>query len=168
MSLILPGIRLISSNSEENLCTHWHSFPFQSELFENFVGPSRELLQLVCAGYLLISDKNNDNCCFIWDRLQGQVHEVVNVMQDNISKVLDRGDKLSDLQDKSGEWFLSNLSWKHYAIHSALHIATTLGPGSIGPNIRTVPFYDFSYMELHKYFYKSGPGSNGPINRMSQ
>lgn len=34
-------------------------------------------------------------------RLQGQVSDVVAVMQDNIGKVLDRGDKLSDLQDKS-------------------------------------------------------------------
>ncbi|XP_074654382.1 vesicle-associated membrane protein 4-like [Tubulanus polymorphus] len=34
-------------------------------------------------------------------RLQGQVDEVVDVMQDNIGKVLDRGDRLEDLQDKS-------------------------------------------------------------------
>ncbi|ELU17045.1 hypothetical protein CAPTEDRAFT_168983 [Capitella teleta] len=34
-------------------------------------------------------------------RVQSQVHEVVNVMQDNIGKVMDRGEKLEDLQDKS-------------------------------------------------------------------
>ena len=28
--------------------------------------------------------------------------EVVDVMQDNIGRVMDRGDKLEDLQDKSG------------------------------------------------------------------
>ena len=35
-------------------------------------------------------------------RLQGQVDEVVDVMQSNIGKVMDRGDRLEDLQDKSG------------------------------------------------------------------
>ncbi|XP_056012774.1 vesicle-associated membrane protein 4-like [Ostrea edulis] len=35
------------------------------------------------------------------DRLQHQVNEVVDVMQDNVSKVMERGDKLEDLQDKS-------------------------------------------------------------------
>ena len=39
---------------------------------------------------------------WLFIRLQGQVSEVINVMQDNIGKVLDRGDKLEDLQDKSG------------------------------------------------------------------
>ncbi|KAI0228186.1 Vesicle-associated membrane protein 4 [Lamellibrachia satsuma] len=34
-------------------------------------------------------------------RLQGQVHDVVDVMRDNIGKVMDRGDRLEDLQDKS-------------------------------------------------------------------
>ena len=40
--------------------------------------------------------------CIVVYRLQGQVDEVVDVMQDNIGRVLDRGDKLEDLQDKSG------------------------------------------------------------------
>lgn len=35
------------------------------------------------------------------DRLQHQVNEVVDVMQNNVSKVLERGDRLEDLQDKS-------------------------------------------------------------------
>ena len=35
-------------------------------------------------------------------RLQSQVHEVVDVMKDNIGKVMDRGDRLDDLHDKSG------------------------------------------------------------------
>ncbi|XP_002132118.2 vesicle-associated membrane protein 4-like [Ciona intestinalis] len=34
-------------------------------------------------------------------RVQSQVNEVVDVMQTNIGKVLERGDKLEDLQDKS-------------------------------------------------------------------
>ncbi len=37
-----------------------------------------------------------------FSRLQKQVDEVVDVMQDNIGKVMDRGDKLEDLHDKSG------------------------------------------------------------------
>lgn len=30
--------------------------------------------------------------------------EVIDVMQENISKVIERGERLDDLQDKSGEW----------------------------------------------------------------
>lgn len=36
-------------------------------------------------------------------RVQSQVDEVIDVMQENISKVIERGDRLEDLQDKSGE-----------------------------------------------------------------
>jgi len=36
------------------------------------------------------------------NRLKGQVDEVVGVMKDNVAKVIDRGDRLEDLQDKSG------------------------------------------------------------------
>ncbi|XP_071802386.1 vesicle-associated membrane protein 4-like [Asterias amurensis] len=35
--------------------------------------------------------------------VQNQVDEVIDVMHDNISKVLDRGEKLDDLQEKSDE-----------------------------------------------------------------
>ncbi|VDI46358.1 vesicle-associated membrane protein 4-like [Mytilus galloprovincialis] len=35
------------------------------------------------------------------NRLQGQVNEVIDVMQNNVAKIVDRGDKLEDLQDKS-------------------------------------------------------------------
>jgi len=38
----------------------------------------------------------------ISNRLQNQVDEVVDIMQTNIGKVMDRGEKLEDLQDKSG------------------------------------------------------------------
>jgi hypothetical protein len=44
-------------------------------------------------------------CChfsFGHYRLQGQVDEVIDVMKDNVGKVLERGDRLEDLQDKSG------------------------------------------------------------------
>ena len=36
-------------------------------------------------------------------RVQQQVQGVMGIMKDNISKVLERGEKLTDLQDKSGE-----------------------------------------------------------------
>lgn len=36
-------------------------------------------------------------------RVQSQVDEVIDVMQENISKVIERGERLDDLQDKSGE-----------------------------------------------------------------
>ena len=43
-------------------------------------------------------------CCAAMYRLQSQVHEVVDVMKDNIGKVMDRGDRLDDLHDKSGSF----------------------------------------------------------------
>ena len=35
-------------------------------------------------------------------RLQNQVGEVIDVMKDNVNKVMDRGYKLEELQDRSG------------------------------------------------------------------
>lgn len=40
---------------------------------------------------------------FTVSRVQSQVDEVIDVMQENISKVIERGERLEDLQDKSGE-----------------------------------------------------------------
>lgn len=37
--------------------------------------------------------------------MQSQVDEVIDVMQENISKVIERGERLEDLQDKSGEMY---------------------------------------------------------------
>lgn len=37
--------------------------------------------------------------------MQSQVDEVIDVMQENISKVIERGERLEDLQDKSGETY---------------------------------------------------------------
>lgn len=34
--------------------------------------------------------------------VQNQVDEVIDVMQENITKVIERGERLDDLQDKSG------------------------------------------------------------------
>ncbi|RUS84953.1 hypothetical protein EGW08_007264, partial [Elysia chlorotica] len=34
-------------------------------------------------------------------RLQGQVDDVVDIMKNNVNKVIERGDRLEDLQDKS-------------------------------------------------------------------
>ena len=35
--------------------------------------------------------------------MRGQVDDVVDVMKSNVSKVIERGDRLEDLQDKSGK-----------------------------------------------------------------
>jgi len=48
-------------------------------------------------------------------RLQGQVSEVVDVMQGNITRVMQRGDNLEDLRDKSDE--LSN-SATQFRVHA--------------------------------------------------
>ena len=39
----------------------------------------------------------------VYHRVQNQVTEVIDVMKDNIGKVLDRGEKLSELESKSGK-----------------------------------------------------------------
>ena len=36
-------------------------------------------------------------------RVQNQVSNVIGIMKDNISRVMDRGEKLDDLEEKSGE-----------------------------------------------------------------
>lgn len=36
-------------------------------------------------------------------KVKSEIKGVMGIMQDNISKVLDRGSKLEDLQDKSGK-----------------------------------------------------------------
>ncbi|XP_025943429.1 vesicle-associated membrane protein 4 isoform X2 [Apteryx rowi] len=41
-------------------------------------------------------------CCLLGSRcVQNQVDEVIDVMQENITKVIERGERLDDLQDKS-------------------------------------------------------------------
>ena len=42
----------------------------------------------------------------IYFRVQHQVTGVINTMKDNITKVLERGDKLEDLEEKSGILFI--------------------------------------------------------------
>lgn len=44
--------------------------------------------------------KGNDNIA----RVKSEVKNVVNIMQNNISKVLDRGAKIDDLHEKSGKY----------------------------------------------------------------
>lgn len=50
-----------------------------------------------------VPDKNRDrqNVDPKVQRIQGQVDEVIDIMHDNIGKVLNRGERLEDLQDKS-------------------------------------------------------------------
>uniref|UniRef100_A0A8C8DPJ1 Vesicle-associated membrane protein 4 n=1 Tax=Oryzias sinensis TaxID=183150 RepID=A0A8C8DPJ1_9TELE len=49
--------------------------------------------------FLLESGNFSLNTCFF--SVQSQVDEVIDVMQENISKVIERGERLDDLQDKS-------------------------------------------------------------------
>ena len=62
-------------------------------------------------------------------RVQSQVDEVIDVMQENISKVIERGERLDDLQDKSGKshlcsvcvlcvlWICSKVKWHQHNLH---------------------------------------------------
>ncbi|KAH3797226.1 vesicle-associated membrane protein 4-like [Dreissena polymorpha] len=52
-------------------------------------------------------------------RLRGQVDEVVGVMKENVSRVIERGDRLEDLQDKSDS--LANNSDMFRSRAKALH-----------------------------------------------
>lgn len=58
---------------------------------------------------------------FIFTRLQNQVDEVVGVMQNNVSKVMERGDKLEDLQDQSGKIIYMNM-YMNYTIRQ-IHLS---------------------------------------------
>ncbi len=51
-------------------------------------------------------------------RVQSQVDEVIDVMQENISKVIERGERLDELQDKSGKMDMDRSLWilKHFVI----------------------------------------------------
>lgn len=51
-------------------------------------------------------------------RVQSQVDEVIDVMQENISKVIERGERLDDLQDKSGESFVIDI--QAIIVHSSV------------------------------------------------
>lgn len=53
------------------------------------------------ATFKMMSVTCHDLASFL--RVQSQVDEVIDVMQENISKVIERGERLDDLQDKSGE-----------------------------------------------------------------
>lgn len=56
--------------------------------------------------------------------VQNQVDEVIDVMQENITKVIERGERLDDLQDKSGVMINALLS-----LSFSLHLFPTAGPG---------------------------------------
>ncbi|POI30173.1 hypothetical protein CIB84_006077 [Bambusicola thoracicus] len=61
--------------------------------------------------------------------VQNQVDEVIDVMQENITKVIERGERLDDLQDKSGVMINALLS-----LSFSLHLFPTAGPESLSDN----------------------------------
>ena len=64
--------------------------------------------------FLLSIHSSAAQCCAAMYRLQSQVHEVVDVMKDNIGKVMDRGDRLDDLHDKSGSFHIMSLDYHRF------------------------------------------------------
>lgn len=63
---------------------------------------------------------------FLCSSVQNQVDEVIDVMQENITKVIERGERLDDLQDKSGV-VLNALLYLCFS----LHLFPTAGPGCL-------------------------------------
>lgn len=55
--------------------------------------------------------------------VQNQVDEVIDVMQENITKVIERGERLDDLQDKSGAMLNAAL------LICSPHLFPAAGPG---------------------------------------
>ncbi|KAG7253280.1 hypothetical protein CRUP_018083, partial [Coryphaenoides rupestris] len=64
-------------------------------VLNGFCSPQRNLLE---------EDSDEEEDFFL---VQSQVDEVIDVMQENISKVIERGERLEDLQDKSGSSAMS-------------------------------------------------------------
>ncbi|XP_045543584.1 uncharacterized protein isoform X2 [Salmo salar] len=70
-------------------------------------------------------------------QVQSQVDEVIDVMQENISKVIDRGERLEDLQDKSDEGHHSSggglsAAYHHHSSDIAVSLVSP-GGGRISP-----------------------------------
>ena len=59
---------------------------------------------------LSLNGSVNDIYTCLSHRIQSQVDDVVDIMKSNVNKVLERGDRLEDLQDKSGLFILYTLS----------------------------------------------------------
>lgn len=50
----------------------------------------------------MVIPKRRINLLSFQTSVQNQVDEVIDVMQENITKVIERGERLDELQDKSG------------------------------------------------------------------
>lgn len=59
---------------------------------------------------------------FFKTSVQNQVDEVIDVMQENITKVIERGERLDELQDKSGTVFYIFLDIINLCFNSVLLI----------------------------------------------
>ncbi len=60
-----------------------------------------------------VNQGRNQMCC----RIEREIDDVVDIMKDNIDKTMQRGDRLDDLQDKSGtlavlSFLQARLTWK--------------------------------------------------------
>lgn len=64
--------------------------------------------------------------------VQNQVDEVIDVMQENITKVIERGERLDDLQDKSGAMLNAAL------LACSPHVLPVAAPGYLVP-VQKVP-----------------------------
>ena len=60
------------------------------------------MLHYMCYLILVLLMQLRGITLYLCYRVQNQVNEVIDVMRDNIGKVLDRGEKLSELEVKSG------------------------------------------------------------------
>jgi len=70
----------------------WHGLKLQNELM---TAEESRLWELMTDALVLLT---------VFEcRVQNEVDEVVDIMQNNIGRVMERGQRLEDLHDKSGE-----------------------------------------------------------------
>ena len=63
-------------------------------------------------------------CLYVF-RVQDQVHGVINLMKDNVSRVLERGEKLEDLEERSGVLPVYKISTHTLKKKGAIHVTVS-------------------------------------------
>ena len=89
----------------------------------------------------------HDIMIFVLLRVQNQVSNVIGIMKDNISRVMDRGEKLEALEEKSG---MSVCSCSVLCTLQQCLFPHTVPPSlPIQYEILTIPDHDHNYFDMN-------------------